>query len=163
MIRIVLNGIPVELSTDPDEMLVDVLRREQLFGSRESCGQGVCGACTVLVDRRAVASCILFAQLVDGSEIETIEGIGLPGSLSAVQEAFIQERGFQCGFCTPGIIVSVTQLLRENPDPTDEDISLYLAGHICRCGAYPEILRAVRRSIAATHVDEDDGVHARSQ
>ena len=119
-------------------------------GAAESCGEGVCGTCTVLMDHRTVASCIFLAALADGTVIETIEGLGMPGRLSIVQEAFIKDAGFQCGFCTPGMILSATQLLRENPDPTDDDIAHYLAGNICRCGAYPEIRNAVRRAAAMT-------------
>ena len=143
-IRVTLNGAEVVLDAAAHETLLDVLRREQLHGSRESCGIGVCGTCTVLVDQRAVASCILLAQLSDGSEIETIEGLGRPGDLSPVQEAFVEEFGLQCGFCTPGMILTATQLLRENPRPTTDEITHYLAGNICRCGAYPEIIKAVK-------------------
>lgn len=142
-IIITLNGSPVELPAAPHETLLEVLRRERLHGCRESCGQGVCGTCTVLMDRRTVASCILLARLADGADIETVEGLGLPGDLSVVQEAFVQEAGFQCGFCTPGMVLSATQLLREKPHPTDDEIAHYLAGNICRCGAYPEIMNAV--------------------
>ena len=145
-IAVILNGSEVVLSTQPHEMLLEVLRRQGLVGCRESCGEGVCGTCTVLMDHRTVASCILLAELADGTTIETIEGLGRPGMLSIMQEAFIKEAGFQCGFCTPGMILSATQLLRENPDPTDDEIAHYLAGNICRCGAYPEIRNAVRRA-----------------
>lgn len=145
-IALTLNGADVELDAAPHEMLLEVLRREQLHGSRESCGQGVCGTCTVLVGERTVASCIMLAHLADGGEVQTIEGLGSPGSLSPVQRAFLEEAGFQCGFCTPGMILSATQLLRENPTPTDDEIAHYLAGNICRCGAYPEIIKAVHRA-----------------
>jgi len=147
-ISITLNGSAVNLDAAPHETLLEVLRREQLHGCRESCGQGVCGTCTVLVGERTVASCIMLAHLADGREVETVEGLGSPGELSVVQQAFIEHAGFQCGFCTPGMIVSVTQLLRDNPDPTDDEIEHYLAGNICRCGAYPEILRAARAAAA---------------
>ncbi len=143
-ISVTLNNAEVVLDAAAHETLLDVLRREQLHGCRESCGVGVCGTCTVLVDQRAVASCILLAQLADGSEIETIEGLGLPGNLSPVQEAFVRESGLQCGFCTPGMVLAATQLLRENPRPTTDEITHYLAGNICRCGAYPEIIKAVK-------------------
>lgn len=143
-IDITLNGQPTQLPAEPQETLLEVLRRERLHGCRESCGQGVCGTCTVVVGERTVASCILLAHLVDGEEVETVEGLGTPGDLGVVQQAFVDEAGFQCGFCTPGMILSATQLLREVPDPTDDQIAHYLAGNICRCGAYPEILAAVR-------------------
>ena len=148
-INITLNGSQIELDAAPHEMLLEVLRREQLHGCRESCGQGVCGTCTVLMDQRVVASCILPAHLADETDIETVEGLGLPGNLSIVQQAFIEEAGFQCGFCTPGMILTSTQLLRENPNPSDDEIMHYLAGNICRCGAYPEILKAVRAAADA--------------
>lgn len=149
-IGVTLNGSEVELSIEPHEMLLEVLRREGLVGARESCGEGVCGTCTVLMDERTVASCILLAELADRTAIETIEGLGIPGRLSIVQEAFIKDAGFQCGFCTPGMILAATQLLRENPEPTDDEIAHYLAGNICRCGAYPEIRDAVRRAAVMT-------------
>jgi aerobic-type carbon monoxide dehydrogenase small subunit (CoxS/CutS family) len=159
-----LNGEAVTARVASDETLLDALRRcFHCYGSRESCGQGLCGTCTVVVDGRVVSSCIMLARLSGGSDIETIEGLGKPGALSDVQQAFVREVGFQCGFCTPGMVLTATQLLRQNPDPTDDEIRHYLAGNICRCGAYPEILRAVRS--AAEHrrsepPGEDDGARA---
>lgn len=148
-INITLNGLPTDIEVAPEDTLLEVLRRDHLHGARESCGQGVCGACTVLIDGRTVASCIYFAHLAEGATVETVEGMGTPdGELSLVQQAFVDEFGFQCGFCTPGMIVSATQLLRDNADPSDEEIAHYLAGNICRCGAYPEIIRSVRRAAA---------------
>ncbi|MCC5949546.1 MAG: (2Fe-2S)-binding protein [Nitriliruptoraceae bacterium] len=147
-IAVTLNGAETELDAAPYETLLEVLRREQLHGCRESCGQGVCGTCTVLVGERTIASCIMLAHLADGERIETVEGMGTPGDLSVVQQAFVEHAGFQCGFCTPGMIVTVTQLLRENPSPTDDEVDHYLAGNICRCGAYPEIRMAVRTAAA---------------
>jgi aerobic-type carbon monoxide dehydrogenase small subunit (CoxS/CutS family) len=146
-IKMKLNGQAIELAADTGETLLSALRREHLFGARESCGQGICGTCTVIVDERVVATCLMLAHQVEGAEVETIEGIGVSGQLNVVQQAFIDESGFQCGFCTPGMIVTVTQLLRENPTPTDEEILHYLSGNICRCGAYPEILKAVRVAV----------------
>lgn len=147
-IKLTLNGSGVELSAETGETLLSALRREHLFGARESCGQGICGTCTVIVDERVVSTCLMLAHQAEGTAVETIEGIGLPGDLNVVQQAFIDESGFQCGFCTPGMIVTVTQLLRENAAPTDAQILSYLAGNICRCGAYPEILSAVRTAAA---------------
>lgn len=144
-ITLVLNGQEVRAEVRADETLLEVLRRcFQLYGCRESCGSGVCGTCTVVVDGDAVSSCLLLARLASGAEVVTVEGLGTPERLSDVQLAFVEEAGFQCGFCTPGMVVTVTQLLEENPDPDDEEIRHYLAGNICRCGAYPEITRAVR-------------------
>jgi len=153
--RVVLNGQDAVLDAAAEDTLLEVLRRQQLHGCRESCGQGVCGTCTVLVDGHSVTSCLLLAQLVDGSDIVTIEGLGQPGHLNVVQEAFVREAAFQCGFCTPGMIVSATELLRENADPTEREIAEHLSGNLCRCGAYPEILRAVR--LAATMLQDGDG------
>jgi aerobic-type carbon monoxide dehydrogenase small subunit (CoxS/CutS family) len=143
-IRVVLNGEETEWVVAPYEMLSDVLRRERLYGCRESCGVGVCGVCTVLVDQSAVASCIMLAQVLDGATIETIEGVGRPGNLSGLQQAFVEEAGLQCGFCTPGMVLTATQLLRESPAPSEDEIAHFMAGNLCRCGAYPEIVRAVR-------------------
>lgn len=143
-VNLKLNGAEIGLSAEPGETLLAALRREHLFGARESCGQGICGTCTVIVDERVVATCLMLAHQAEGSSVETIEGIGVPGDLNVVQQAFIDESGFQCGFCTPGMIVTATQLLRENPSPSDHEILEYLSGNICRCGAYPEIIKAVR-------------------
>lgn len=149
-IALTVNGEPLRTAVGSGEMLVDVLRRSrQLYGCRESCGQGLCGSCTVVLDGRAVSSCLMLARLADGGEVQTVEGLGTPGDLSDVQEAFVREGAFQCGFCTPGMVVMVTELLRETPDPSDEEIRHYLAGNVCRCGAYPEIVRAVQ-SVAAS-------------
>ena len=148
-VSLTVNGEPLSTMVEPGEMLVDVLRRSrQLYGCRESCGQGLCGTCTVVLDGRAVSSCLMLARLADGGAVQTVEGLGTPGDLSDVQEAFVREGGFQCGFCTPGMVVMATQLLRENPDPSPEEIRHYLAGNICRCGAYPEIVRAVQSAAA---------------
>src|SRR5579875_2576667 len=148
-ITLTVNGERLHAAVAPGEMLVDVLRRSRrLYGCRESCGQGLCGTCTVVLDGRAVSSCLMLARLADGGEVQTVEGLGTPGHLSDVQEAFVREAGFQCGFCTPGMVVMATELLRENPDPSEEEIRHYLAGNICRCGAYPEIVRAVRSAAA---------------
>jgi len=148
-INILLNGEHTEMVVEPHEMLSDVLRRERLYGCRESCGVGVCGVCTVLVDELAVASCIMLAQVVDGATIETIEGVGRPGQLSPIQQAFLEEAALQCGFCTPGMVLTATQLLRENTSPSDEETAHFMAGNLCRCGAYPEIIGAVRAAALA--------------
>ena len=115
-----------------------------LYGARESCGQGLCGCCTVLVNGKAVSGCLQLAAFIDGKEVVTIESFARGQQLTAVQEAFIECGAFQCGFCTPGFIIMATQLLDENPNPSDDDIRHYLAGNLCRCAAYPEIIDAVR-------------------
>ena len=124
---------------------VEVLQEEfGLFGSRESCGQGLCGCCTVLDDGTAVTGCLSLAAFADGTEITTIEGIADGETLSAEQEAFIEIGAFQCGYCTPGFILMTKQMLDENPAPDDDAIRHYLSGNLCRCGTYPEVLKAVK-------------------
>jgi carbon-monoxide dehydrogenase small subunit len=137
-----LNGEAVEAQVAAHETLVEVLREDfGLFGARESCGQGLCGCCTVLVNGTAVSGCLYLAQLAEGAEVNTVEE---GGELDAVQEAFIERSAFQCGFCTPGFVLMTRQLLDENPDPSDDEIRHYLSGNLCRCAAYPEIIEAVK-------------------
>jgi carbon-monoxide dehydrogenase small subunit len=144
-IRFTLNGQSVAADVLPHETLVDLLQqRFDLRGARESCGQGLCGCCTVIVDGQAVSGCLSLAWFLDGSTVETIESLETAQGLDPVQQAFIEAGAFQCGFCTPGFILMVRQLLDANPDPSDEDARHYLAGNLCRCSAYPEILAAVR-------------------
>jgi carbon-monoxide dehydrogenase small subunit len=148
-IRFTLNGAPVTASVRPHETLVDVLTQQfDLRGARESCGQGLCGCCTVYVDSKPVSGCLFFACLADGAVVETIEGLAAGGQLDPVQEAFIEASAFQCGFCTPGFIMMTKKLLDAHPDPSDDDIRHYLAGNLCRCSAYPEILDAVKIAAA---------------
>jgi aerobic carbon-monoxide dehydrogenase small subunit len=140
-----LNGRPASAEIGTHETLVDVLRgRFALFGARESCGQGLCGCCTVIVDGRAVSGCLFLAARADGARVETIEGLAQGERLDPVQEAFIECSAFQCGFCTPGFVLMTKQLLDENPEPSEDEIKHYLSGNLCRCGAYPEIIEAVR-------------------
>jgi carbon-monoxide dehydrogenase small subunit len=148
-IRFVLNGVNVSVDVMPDETLVDVLQhRFDLRGARESCGQGLCGCCTVNVDGELISACLHLAVFVDGCKVDTIEGLANGDQLDPVQEAFIDAGAFQCGFCTPGFILMAKQLLRENPHPSDDEIRHYLVGNLCRCSAYPEIINAVK--LAAT-------------
>lgn len=144
-IRFTLNGRPAAAEIGTHETLVDVLRdRFALFGARESCGQGLCGCCTVVVDGRAVSGCLFLAAAADGARVDTIEGLAPGERLDPVQEAFIECGAFQCGFCTPGFVLMTKQLLDENPEPSEDEIKHYLSGNLCRCGAYPEIIEAVR-------------------
>ncbi len=144
-IHFTLNGAAVAATVMPHQSLVELLReRFDLFGARESCGQGLCGCCTVLVDGRAVSSCLYLAAFVDGAGVTTVEHLAADGDLDPVQEAFIETGAFQCGFCTPGFVLMTKQLLDEIPDPSDDDIRHYLSGNLCRCGAYPEIVAAVK-------------------
>ena len=144
-ITFTLNGTSVVATVAVYESLVDVLRdRFDLFGARESCGQGMCGCCTVLVDGTAVSSCLYLAVFADGAELVTVEGLAKDGRLDPVQQAFIEAGAFQCGFCTSGFILMTKQLLAEKPAPTDDEIRHYLSGNLCRCGAYPQIIEAVK-------------------
>jgi carbon-monoxide dehydrogenase small subunit len=137
-----LNGEAVEAQVAPHETLLEVLREEfGLVGARESCGQGLCGCCTLLVNGTAVSGCLYLAALAEGAHVETVEG---NKELDAVQEAFIESSAFQCGFCTPGFVLMTRQLLDEHPDPSEDEIRHYLSGNLCRCAAYPEIIEAVK-------------------
>jgi len=144
-IRFTLNGTDVVVAVDVHESLVDVLRDHfDLFGARESCGQGLCGCCTVVIDGKAVSSCLTLAVFADGCELLTVEGLARDGKLDPVQEAFIEAGAFQCGFCTPGFILMTKLLLDANPAPDDDTIRHYLSGNLCRCGTYPQIIEAVK-------------------
>jgi aerobic carbon-monoxide dehydrogenase small subunit len=148
-IQFILNGMPVTARVSPEDNIVDVLSQQfDLRGARESCGQGLCGCCTVHVNSKAVSGCLYFAWFLDGAEVKTIEGLGTPQELDPIQEAFIDAGAFQCGFCTPGFIMMVKQLLDAHPDPSDDEIRHYLAGNLCRCSAYPEIVDAVKLAAA---------------
>jgi len=139
-----LNGRPVETQVGNHQNLVEVLQGQGLFGARESCAQGLCGCCTVIVNGTAVSGCLTLAPLIDGADVRTIEESQPDGRLDAVQQAFIETGAFQCGFCTPGFVLMTRQLLDAHPQPTDDEIRHYLAGNLCRCAAYPEIIKAVR-------------------
>jgi carbon-monoxide dehydrogenase small subunit len=141
-IRFRLNGQSVTAQVAPHETVVELLQDSfGLYGARESCAQGLCGCCTVILDGTAVSGCLTLASLVDGKNLSTIEGGDTP---DPVQEAFVERAGFQCGFCTPGFILMTRQLLDEIPNPSDDDIRHYLSGNLCRCAAYPEIIEAVK-------------------
>ena len=153
-IRFTLNGSAVEVTVPPYLSLIDVLREHfDLFGARESCGQGLCGCCTVLVNGDAVSSCLYLAVFADDAEIVTVEYLTADGRLDPVQEAFIEAGAFQCGFCTPGFVLMTKQLLDEHPDPSDEQIGHYLSGNLCRCGTYPEIIAAVKLAARKRHAE----------
>jgi aerobic-type carbon monoxide dehydrogenase small subunit (CoxS/CutS family) len=140
-----LNGTAVELEAQANDVLVDVLRRERgLTSVRPTCGLGVCGACTALVDGEPVSTCLLLAPLAEGRRITTVEGL----DDHPVQKAFVEAHAFQCGYCTPGMILTAASLLEETPSPTDVEIALGLAGNLCRCGCYVKIADAVRRAAA---------------
>ena len=151
MVTVTVNGDPRRASVEARKTLADFLREDcALTGTHLGCEHGVCGACTVLLDGAAVRSCLVFAVQADGADITTIEGIGGPGGeLSPVPAAFRDAHGLQCGFCTPGFVVSVTAFLRDNPDPTDEEIRDALSGNLCRCTGYQGIINAVRLAARA--------------
>ncbi len=147
-INFTLNGAAVSADVMPHHNLVELLQTHfGLTGARESCGQGLCGCCTVLVNGRAVSGCLYLAILVDGATLVTIEGLDARGKLDPVQEAFIETGAFQCGYCTPGFILMANQLLDAYPDPDDNQIRHYLTGNLCRCAAYPQIIEAVKLAV----------------
>jgi len=139
-----VNGTPVELTIEPHLTLLEVLRDQlALTGTKEGCGTGDCGACTVLVDGKPINSCLLLAVEADGQEITTVEGLVANGNLHPLQQAFIEQGGLQCGYCTPGMLMSAYALLKHNPNPDPEAIRESLAGNLCRCTGYDKIIRAV--------------------
>jgi aerobic-type carbon monoxide dehydrogenase small subunit (CoxS/CutS family) len=143
-ITVTLNGKEQLLTVDSQRTLLEVIRDDlKLFGARESCGMSICGACTVLVDDLPVSSCSYFAVRANGRAITTIEGLGAPGTLHPVQQAFLDHGAFQCSYCTPGMILTAVCLLRENRSPTAEEVKEFMAGNLCRCAAYPDILKAI--------------------
>jgi aerobic-type carbon monoxide dehydrogenase small subunit (CoxS/CutS family) len=140
-VRFNVNGEAVEVEARPDEMLLDVLRGELgLTSVRQTCGVGVCGTCTALVDGEPFSTCIMLAPLAQGKRITTVEGLG---GEHPVQEAFVAAEAFQCGYCTPGMILTAKRLLEEDPEPTREKIRTYMGGNLCRCGCYAKIEDAV--------------------
>lgn len=139
-----VNGDPVEFLTEPRESLLDCLRDHLgLTGSKEGCGTGDCGACSVLVDGVLVCSCLVLGAEAQGKKIETIEGMSQGAELHPLQRKFIEHAALQCGFCTPGILVAAKALLAQNPDPTETEVRYWLAGNLCRCTGYDKIIRAV--------------------
>jgi len=146
----IVNGDPVEFLADPRETLLDCLRDHlDLTGSKEGCGTGDCGACSVLLDGRLVCSCLVLGVEAEGKRVETIEGLAGPeGGLHPLQRKFIEHAALQCGFCTPGILVASKALLDSNPNPTEEEIRYWLAGNLCRCTGYDKIIRAVMDAAA---------------
>jgi carbon-monoxide dehydrogenase small subunit len=149
-INLTVNGKPCQIRVEPRMTLADALREKlHLTGTHLGCEHGVCGACTMFVDQAAVRSCLMFAVQADGADLTTIEGIAGPdGELSTVQAAFRDCHGLQCGFCTPGFVMSVTAFLRDHPNPTDADIREGLSGNLCRCTGYQGIVKAVHQAAA---------------
>ena len=148
-IRFRLNGETTVCETDGSVRLLDLLREDlHLTGTKEGCGEGECGACTVLLDGKAVNSCLIPAPSVDGKDVTTIEGLSRDGELHPVQRAFIETGAVQCGFCTPGFVVATVALLNETPDPSEEEIRAGLEGNLCRCTGYAKIIEAVKKAAA---------------
>ena len=144
-----LNGEDSEIEVDPAERLLDTLRyRLGLTGTKEGCAEGECGSCTVLMDGKAVRSCIMLAGQAEGADLMTVEGLAKDAELHPIQQAFMEERGLQCGFCTPGFMMSIHELLQTTTDPSDEEIRDALGGAICRCTGYESILKSVRNAAA---------------
>lgn len=144
IIEFTLNGEKYKKNADPGKRLVDFLREDMgLTGTKEGCGEGECGACTVMLDGRAVHSCLVLAGQINGKRLLTVEGLARGGELSPLQKAFIEHGAIQCGYCTPGMLMSSAALLAENPSPTEDEVRTALAGNICRCGDYSAIIDAV--------------------
>jgi aerobic-type carbon monoxide dehydrogenase small subunit (CoxS/CutS family) len=142
-LRFTLNGEVAEIEARADESVLATLNRLGIASVRETCGIGVCGACTVLVDGDPISGCLFLAPLAEGREVTTVEGLG---GDHPVQRAFAEAHAFQCGFCTPGMIVTAKRLLEENPQPSEEEVRLALAGNLCRCGCYVKIVDAVLKA-----------------
>jgi aerobic-type carbon monoxide dehydrogenase small subunit (CoxS/CutS family) len=150
-IVLIVNGSERKTDAAPGESLLSVLRnRLALTGTKYGCGEGACGACTVLLDGKAVRSCLASAEALAGKKIVTIEGLPQNSYLHPVQQAFLEEEAFQCGYCTSGMIMSACSLLSANAHPSDESIIDHMNGNVCRCGTYPRILAAIRRAASGT-------------
>lgn len=144
LIKLKVNGELYEVAIHQHRTLAEVLREElDLIGTKEACNQGDCGSCTVIMDGKTVSSCLTLAVEAEGREIRTVEGIADGEELSPIQQAFIDHGAIQCGFCTPGMVMSATALLEENPNPTEDEVRMGIAGNICRCTGYTKIVEAV--------------------
>jgi aerobic carbon-monoxide dehydrogenase small subunit len=145
LITLKVNDRQWDLAVEPNRTLVDVLRNDlELTGTKKGCDLGECGSCTVVLNGKPVNSCLVLAVQANGAEILTIEGLAGPGGLHPLQQAFVEEGSIQCGFCTPGMILSATSLLRKNPNPTETEIRTALSGNLCRCTGYQKIVEAVQ-------------------
>ena len=148
-ISALVNGDPVDFLAEPGMTLLDALRDElELTGSKEGCGSGDCGACSVMLDGRLVCSCLVLAAEAEGRRIETIEGMAEGGKLHPLQQKFLEHAALQCGFCTPGVLVAAKALLEANANPTETEVRYWLAGNLCRCTGYDKIVRAVMDTAA---------------
>ncbi len=157
-ITLIVNGRSWSGEVRSGTSLLDLLREQlQLTGAKFGCGEGLCGCCTVLVNRRPVAACTTEAATVAGATVTTIEGIAPEGRLHPVQQAFVEAQAFQCGFCTPGMVTAAVALLERTPSASEDEIRRTLNGHVCRCGAYPRIIEAVRAAGAAMRAERRRG------
>lgn len=148
IIELTVNEETYELAIECQEILLDVLRNNLgLTGTKEGCGTGECGSCTVLLEGEPILACLMLAVECENKKIETIEGQSIKGDLTPVQEAFLEKGGVQCGFCTPGMVMASTDLLKRNPDPSKEDIMESLGGHLCRCTGYNKIMESVQHAV----------------
>lgn len=149
-VNFTLNGFPVEVKTDPCRTLLSVLRENlHLKGAKEACGQGDCGACAIIMNGEVVNSCLVLAAQVEKADVITVEGLAKQGKLHPVQKYFIENWAFQCGYCTSGMLISAYALLQKNPNPSEEEIRIALAGNLCRCTGYNEIVEAIKGAAAA--------------
>ena len=157
-VHLCVNGLDHDVLVDPGDRLIDVLRDDLgLTGTKEGCGIGVCGACTVLINGRAENTCLVPAASLDGASVTTIEGLSHRGNLSALQDSFLRHHAVQCGFCTPGLLLSATALLDEDPHPTEARIREALRGNLCRCTGYEQVVEAILDT-SGTAVDESPSV-----
>lgn len=142
-----INGVEQQIK-DGMRTLLTVLRDDlELVGAKEGCGIGICGACTVLIDGKPISSCLLLAEQAAGKEVVTIEGLASGKELHPIQQAYLEEAGFQCAYCTPGFVLSTVALLEKNPQPSEREIKEYLGGNLCRCGSYLNIIKSVQKAI----------------
>ncbi|MEJ5975708.1 (2Fe-2S)-binding protein [Novosphingobium sp. PS1R-30] len=154
LVSTTVNGDPQQFLCDPDTSLLDALREEMdLTGSKEGCGSGDCGACTVVLDGKMVCACLVLAPEAEGRQVSTIEGVAEGGQLHPIQRQFLEHGALQCGFCTPGFIVASKALLDHNPEPSETEVRYWLAGNLCRCTGYDKIVRAVMDAAAELRQD----------
>lgn len=157
LIKLTVNQQVYELPVDPEQRLIDLLRDQLgLTGTKEGCGQGECGACTVILDKKAVNACLVLAFQVDGKEIITIEGLGAEGQLHPIQEAFLRQGAVQCGYCTPGMIMSAKAILDRSSKPTEEEIRRGISGNLCRCTGYQKIVDAILEALEVLGGEGDE-------
>ena len=152
-----LNGSPVDVIVTPTDTLLDVLREKLgVMGPKRGCDDGDCGTCTVIIDGEPVRSCLTIALTAEGKEVLTVEGLSTDGDLHPLQQAFHEHGAFQCGFCTPGMLMSAKALLDSNPNPSRDEIRIYMSGNLCRCGSYEEIVEAIQAVAAGEYVPTGD-------